>query len=235
MTLSPPEQVLFDVYAADYDGALQRGLSVSGEDKLFFARGRIAWLARRLHALAFSPRSVVDFGCGTGASIPLLFELLGVESVTGVDVSRQSLNVAQSQVDRATTRFFLPEEYAPAGDVDLVFCNGVFHHIPPAERAATIHYLHDALQPGGIFAFWENNPFNPGTRYVMSRIPFDRDALCLTGREACTLLAAGGFEILSLDYQFIFPRVLRFLRPLEQWLSRLPLGAQYQVLCRKPV
>ena len=38
----------FDVYAEDYDAALSQGLSVSGEDKDYFAQGRIAWLARSL-------------------------------------------------------------------------------------------------------------------------------------------------------------------------------------------
>ena len=41
----------------------------------------------------------------------------------------------------------------------------------------------DALRPGGLFAFWENNPWNPGTRLVMSRIPFDRDAITLSALE----------------------------------------------------
>jgi hypothetical protein len=31
----------FDVYAGDYDAALNKGISVSGEDKEFFARGRL--------------------------------------------------------------------------------------------------------------------------------------------------------------------------------------------------
>lgn len=35
----------FDQYAAEYDAALARGLSLPGEDKSYFAEGRIAWLA----------------------------------------------------------------------------------------------------------------------------------------------------------------------------------------------
>jgi len=48
------------------------------------------------------------------------------------------------------------------------------------------------------------------------------------------LLRAGGFDVLRTDFLFYFPRVLRLLRGLERLLVRLPLGAQYQVLCRKP-
>src|SRR5262245_23399468 len=39
-TMSPKEAPLntFDTYAADYDSALMKGLSISGEDTAFFAR-----------------------------------------------------------------------------------------------------------------------------------------------------------------------------------------------------
>jgi hypothetical protein len=89
------------------------------------------------------------------------------------------------------------------------------------------------LRPGAIFAFWENNPWNPGTRYVMRRVPFDRDAVTLSPPEARRWLRSAGFEILRTDFLFIFPRPLRWLRRLEPILSRAPLGGQYQVLCRK--
>jgi hypothetical protein len=47
------------------------------------------------------------------------------------------------------------------------------------------------------------------------------------------LLRNGGFEILRTDFQFIFPRALRAFRKIEDFVYRLPLGTQYQVLCRK--
>jgi hypothetical protein len=90
------------------------------------------------------------------------------------------------------------------------------------------------LQPGGFFAFWENNPWNPGTKIVMSRIPFDRDAITLSYLEARQMLKRAGFQVLRTDFLFIFPRFLRWLRPLETLVARIPFGAQYQILCRKP-
>jgi hypothetical protein len=47
------------------------------------------------------------------------------------------------------------------------------------------------------------------------------------------MLARGGFEVRRTDYLFVFPRLLKALRGLEPALARAPLGAQYQVLCRK--
>jgi SAM-dependent methyltransferase len=224
----------FDQYADDYDRALAEGLSVSGEDKAYFARGRVAWLARVLATRGFEPASVMDFGCGTGSAVPLLLELAGGGEVIALDRSQRSLEVAQREHGSERVRFSLFEEYQPSGDVDLVFCNGVFHHIPPAERPAVIDYVSRSLRPGGLFALWENNPWNPGARYVMSRIPFDRDAVPLSPPQARQILRQGGFEVVRTDFLFIFPRVLGWLRGLEAPLARLPLGAQYQVLCRRP-
>jgi hypothetical protein len=52
-----------------------------------------------------------------------------------------------------------------------------------------------SLRPGGLFAPWENNPWNPNTRYVMSRIPFDRDATTLSPPKAVGLLRQNGFQV----------------------------------------
>ena len=40
-------------------------------------------------------------------------------------------------------------------------------------------------------------------------------------------------SVLQTDFLFIFPHMLRGLRGLEPLVARLPLGAQYQILCCK--
>jgi SAM-dependent methyltransferase len=227
------DQAPFDAYAGDYDAALAEGLSVSGEDKSYFAKGRIDFLSKKLNRLNSKTRSALDFGCGTGTSTPLLLEVLRLESVRGVDLSPKSIEVARRVFHGDRIQFEVLSDKAPAAEFDLAFCNGVFHHIPPAQRASAIQYIHQALRPHGLLAFWENNPWNPGARYVMSRIPFDRDAITLSPPDACRLVRNGGFQILRTDFLFVFPRIFRWLRPIELLVSRFPLGAQYQVLCRK--
>jgi SAM-dependent methyltransferase len=223
----------FDEYASNYDAALAEGISVSGEGKEYFAKGRIQWLARCLDQMGERPANVMDYGCGTGSATPYFFESLRVRSLLGLDTSLESLKIATRNYGSEHTQFLPFSDYVPRGELDLVFCNGVFHHIPIDERHQAVDYLRRSLRPGGIFAFWENNPWNPGTRIVMKRIPFDRDAITLSAPEARRLLREGGFEVMRTDFLFIFPRVLRSLRPIEALVSRLPLGAQYQVLCRK--
>ena len=224
----------FDEFAVDYDAELNKGLSLTGESKEYFAEGRMRWIRRRFEKLDFTPRTALDFGCGTGSSTPYFFDLLGLQSLTGVDPSEDSLEVARAAYPEYTVEFLPPASFSGPGSLDLAFCNGVFHHIPIAERAAAVRFVFDALRPGGYFAFWENNAWNPATRYVMSKVPFDRDAILLFPHGARRLLREGGFEVVGTDYLFVFPGALAALRPVEPLVCKLPLGGQYLVLARKP-
>jgi len=75
----------FDEFAAEYDNALHQGLSVSGENKDYFARRRIEWLRNRLGTDIARVDRVMDYGCGTGSSSRLLIEILGAKALVGTD------------------------------------------------------------------------------------------------------------------------------------------------------
>jgi len=154
-------------------------------------------------------------------------------SPVGVDVSAKSLEIARKQHSGERIRFESIGEFQSSGQMDLAYCNGVFHHIQPAQRAAALAMIHRALCGGGFFSFWENNPWSLATRYLMSRCAFDRDAILLSPLGAKGMLQNAGFEILRTDFRFIFPRGLRAFRKIEDLVYRAPLGAQYQIFCRK--
>lgn len=225
---------LFDQYAGNYDEALNRGLAVSGESKDYFAEQRVRILDGMLQRLNFVPRRVLDFGCGTGSGVPWLLGLAGVESVVGADVSSRSVETASRIFTDSRASFTALEHIDDHAPFDLVFCNGVFHHIPPGDRARALAKVRKVLVQGGLFALWENNPWNPGTRYVMSRIPFDRDAVTITPFEAERLVEASGFRKIRRTHAFVFPAALSFLRWSESFLQALPIGAQYMVLGQRP-
>ncbi|MEQ8836612.1 MAG: class I SAM-dependent methyltransferase, partial [Lacipirellulaceae bacterium] len=151
---------------------------------------------------------VLDFGCGVGLATEELNRAFGELDLWGYDPSIQAIARATQQFGGANARFTADETELPAGTIDLAYTNGVFHHIPPAARANALRIVHNSLKPGGWFAFWENNPWNPGTRFVMSRVPFDRDAVTITPPEARGLLREAGFEIERTDAWFIFPKSL---------------------------
>jgi len=216
-----------------YQDGLHRGLALAGEDSDFFSRGRIAWTANCLRHIGFQPSSVLDFGCGPGLSAHHFLDVLGAQSITGVDISAPLIEAAKETNKDPRVRFVLASEFLPGEGMDLAYVNGVFHHIPPADRPAAMAFILRSLKPGGCFAFWENNPWSLPARMVMWRIPFDRDAKMISAGEARRMLRGVGFEIVRTDYQFIFPRALGFLRPVEKCVAAVPLGAQYQVLARK--
>jgi SAM-dependent methyltransferase len=224
----------FDQFAGNYNEALQEGLKATGESAEYFVRGRVRWIQRLLRELGERPKKALDFGCGTGGNSAALLKIEGINEVVGTDISLESLETARRIHNGATNIRFAGLDQIPTdASFDLAFCNGVFHHIPPAQRAAAMAKIGQWLRPGGLFAFWENNPWNPGTRYVMSRIPFDRDAITLTPPQSRQLVRDGGFEVLSTHFLFFFPRFLGWCRPIEGMFSRVPLGGQYVVLCRK--
>jgi trans-aconitate methyltransferase len=151
----------------------------------------------------------------------------------GVDSSSESLDVARNALTHPRLRFENITDLQPAQEFDLAYCNGVFHHIEPDHRLDALRYVHRSLAKNGHFAFWENNPWNPGTRLVMRRVPFDRNARLLSPPHARQLLTRAGFDVLRTDFIFFFPRLLAALRRFESRLTRWPIGAQYVVLCRK--
>jgi SAM-dependent methyltransferase len=226
-------QELFDQYAAAYEQELSHAIAPSGESREYFAEGRLAWLKRCLEEMKQPIATVLDFGCGDGATTPLLLQSLNATLAVGVDVSDKSLDVARKRHATERIRYESPNNFQSFGKMDLAYCNGVFHHIPPGKRAVAVAMVHRALREGGLFSFWENNPWSLATRYVMSRCAFDRDAILLSPPEARALLRAGGFEILRTDFRFIFPHALRAFRKIEDFVYRAPLGTQYQILCRK--
>lgn len=222
----------FDEFARKYEKTMERPCAVSGESPDFYAAGRMQWCLRRLrHWLPAD--TVLDFGCGIGGSTRYFFDTLGCKSVIAIDRSVESLQVAKERYSGLNIQLTTPEDFAPSGNIPLAFCNGVFHHILPADRPQALAYIRAALSENGILAFWENNPWNPVVVYSMSLNEFDRDAQTLSPLRSVRLLRTAGFRVRFVDYCFFFPHFARGLRPLEPALRWLPLGAQYLVVAQK--
>lgn len=225
----------FDDFAGNYDEALNEGLKFTGEGRDYFAAGRVEWLTKRLAAKGILVSTCLDFGCGTGGGCAPLVRGLKLDYYFGYDPSSASITKARGLLEQRKVTFEHDDKVIPANAFDLVFTNGVFHHIPPADRLSCVKLAWHALKPGGWFAFWENNRWSPIVHFLMSRVPFDKDAQMLFPHQARSLLRFGGLEIDLTDYLFVFPAMLKALRPLEPLLCKLPLGGQYMVLARKPL
>jgi SAM-dependent methyltransferase len=226
-------ETAFDEYIETYEAACAQGLRLAGEPRDYFARKRVEYTRQRCPEPG-RVRTVIDFGCGLGHSVPYLAEAFPRCRVIGLDTAARAIESAREHYGGERAEFHCTDGFAGGPDADLVYCNGVFHHIEVADRPGEVRRIHDWMAPGGTFALWENNPWNPGTRLVMRRIPFDRDAVPLSCRETRRLLLSVGFEVVEARSFFYFPSALRVLRGLEPWLEKVPLGAQYCVWARKP-
>lgn len=224
------EATLFDDFVENYEEACSQGLAVSGESRDYFSRQRVSITGALTRGLR-PVRRIVDFGCGLGHTTPYFLEQFPEATVVGVDSSRGAILAAARRYGSARAAFATAHHESSA--TDLVYTNGTFHHIEPPDRGAALRAIFDWLAPDGLFVLWENNPWNPGTRLVMSRIPFDRDAKTLSPRCAVDLVRRSGFTVVGVRSYFYFPSWLKPLRPIEPWLEALPLGAQYCVLARK--
>jgi 2-polyprenyl-3-methyl-5-hydroxy-6-metoxy-1,4-benzoquinol methylase len=209
-------------------------LSFSGENSSFFAQARIEWIKQKLTKLSSKKiNKILDFGCGTGNSIPILDNVLKPHQLIGIDLSEESINISNQNYKSSKISFFTSDSIPKNSNCDFAYCNGVFHHIPPENRYSAVNTVYNMLSHNGVWAFCENNPWNPGTRYLMNKIPFDKDAITLSFLEAKKLLLENGFKIIDISFHFIFPRSLRFLRFSEKLFSTLPIGAQYIILAQK--
>jgi len=219
----------FDKFSQSYNNDLMKGLSLSGESASYFAQKRVHYLRDYLAAAGKSVNSILEFGCGIGNNIEFLAQYFPDSRIIGLDISQESLNIAQERFKNYARITF---ESAAADSlngekVDLVFVNGVFHHITPKDRLQNLHRLHKFLRKGAALCIFENNPFNPGTRWVMKRIPFDRDAVLVNPYTFTKQIQSLGYHNILIQFYFIFPKFLAFLRSLEQYLRNVPFGAQY--------
>jgi len=223
----------FGEVGGGYGSQLARGLSLTGEPAEYYARRRIARVRDLARERGVTPEAVLDFGCGTGTSLGLLRDAFPEVRIVGFEPEPELVEVARTSAAAASAELVGREDLVETSFADLVYCNGVFHHIPRESRAAAARRVANALRAGGLAFVWENSPFNPGTRMVMARIPFDRDAVLLRPSELRSLQDGAGLTHLTTEYHFVFPRPLRFARPLEKALRPLPLGGQYVVVGRR--
>jgi len=224
----------FDQYSRSYNEGLHKGLSLSGETSDYFAESRVIYLKEYLRNSQKEIYSIIEFGCGIGNNIRFLNQYFPNAEITGLDISEDSIDIARDKFsEKANIRFDIVTHNKNLDKADLVFINGVFHHIAIQNREENLKFVTSLLNTGGQLCLFENNPFNPGARWVMSRIPFDKDAVMINPYRLKQTITGLNYSKIELKFHFIFPNVLKFLRPIESSLINLPFGAQYCVIAVK--
>jgi SAM-dependent methyltransferase len=215
----------FDAFADKYDELLREQTGFFTADESYFARYKVDIAREQAHD---EPRRVLEFGCGTGRNIAFLRTAFPNAVVMGSDVSARSLDVAR----KANPGVVFWHESRDEGEreaFDLIFIAGVFHHVPPAERAAVAQRVASRLTPDGVAIVFEHNPYNPLTRRIVSQCPYDEGVVLLTAGELRGHLSRSGLRLGAWGYALFFPPAWRRMLPLERRLRRVPLGGQYWV------
>ena len=66
----------------------------------------------------------------------------------------------------------------------------------------------------------------------MATCPFDENAVLVPAAALKKSQAAAGFREVKVAYTGFFPGPVRALRPLERFMTALPVGAQYYTVAR---
>jgi len=227
----------FDAVAASYAVMLAESLGSYANEQSHFAEYKVADVAKEVRSRGVFERTrrILDFGAGCGQSIPYFRQHLSDAELTCVDVSAESLAVAQGIfAGQAKFLVFDGMEIAQSGSsYDVAFSACVFHHIAHADHAAHLRELRRVLRRDGLLFIFEHNPLNPLTVRVVNRCAFDANAHLIRAGELKRRVVEAGFVDVKIRYRLFFPGLLAFARPLENWLTWLPLGAQYYVVARK--
>jgi len=221
------EIVDFDEYTDNYEELLEDQLSFFSSSRDYFSAYKVQLLKRSLDR---TPKKILDFGCGIGLSLPHLLEAFQGSEIFGSDISLKSLESARQNYPNVTILDTLEES---SESFDLIFLAGVIHHVPPRDRPQVMQQIQSLLTPGGEVCIFEHNPFNPITRRIVSKCPFDKGVVLVPKQELKRLMKAVSIEPTKSEYCLFFPASLCALRAAERFLSWLPMGGQYFVMGKK--
>jgi len=220
----------FDQYSENYGQILNKSLRISGEKDDYFDRYKLdclqRWVIPKSRGLA-----LLDFGCGIGKLTQLIARSYPDSTVLGYDISINSIRAAQGkwvELKNCAFDFRLPDSKA----FDVILCANVFHHIEKDRRLETVDLLKSRLKADGAIVVFEQNPYNPLTRYVAKTCVFDRDAVLISAGQFAKLATLAGLQLYMKRYIVFFPGIMKFMRFLETRLGFLPIGAQYMILLK---
>lgn len=219
----------FDEYAANYEQLVSESVRISGEPSDYFAAYKADYIARKI---APTPgTSLLDYGCGVGRLSAHLKKRLPGTRIDGFDVSKSSVEQAETALVGQGT--FTTEQNELLAAYDVIVLANVLHHVMPDERYALLKQISSRLAEGGKIVVFEHNPLNPLTRRAVADCVFDKCVQLLPSREVRGYFRRD-FEQVTRDYIVFFPRWLSALRPLEEYLGWCQLGAQYAVVAGRP-
>jgi SAM-dependent methyltransferase len=228
MTESNPDASRWaDERYPDYRSVVNSSVRFSGLTVDYFTEAKAEKIKELVRRAGLARKSrLLDIGCGVGMIHPLLAS--DGLAITGVDVSEEAIATArEANGDIGYVHYDgvrLPVE-PHSFDLAMMIC--VVHHIPPGRWVDSLKEAKSALRTGGLLMIFEHNPWNPLTRLVVNRCPFDHDAVLLNSRRLERLMLEAGLSDVGSEYILLSPVRSRSFMRIEAALRKLPIGAQY--------
>jgi SAM-dependent methyltransferase len=216
-----------------YRGSIERTIAFAGKGLDFFTKVKADYVNKIVEAElpeVGRPR-ILDVGCGHGYIHADLCRF-GFD-VVGVEVAEDVLPFAQAANPEASYSGYdgknLPFE-DNSFDLALTIC--VMHHVPPEQWPNFAEEMQRVIRPGGIVVVFEHNPYNPLTRFVVSRNKIDDDAVLLSAKTLRRLLSNAGFSTMQTRNILFTPFENPIFRAIDANLGWCPFGAQYYAVGR---
>jgi SAM-dependent methyltransferase len=167
-------------------------------------------------------RDVLDAGCGIGTDAAQ-FARAGAR-YTGLDFSPTALDLARRRFELAALEGAFVQGSVtelPFGDrsFDLVYSNGVIHHVPETERA--VREFHRVLRPGGtaLVMVYHRSSFNYRFTILVLRRSLAGLLLVPGASAAISTLTRESPELLEGHRRLLAAHGLRYLRDPQLFLS----------------
>lgn len=224
----------FDRYAKGYEDEVDRSVSFTGRNSVFYARRKVEILEEivRQGLGPLQGLSLLDVGCGTGTTDQVLAPR--VRRLHGVDLSEEMLIKAEQKVPEAQFSWYdgrtLPFD---DGTFDVVVAICVLHHVPMSQRFKVVSEMVRVSRHEGVVAVFEHNPHNPLTRHAVNTCELDRDAVLLPLRETVELLRKSADVDPEYRHYLFSPLGGAAACSLDRYLRRIPLGGQYVTWVRR--
>ena len=193
----------------------------------FRASRRYGWFIAE--AQRIGAKRILELGCGTGEASAAVAAGIGAE-VVAVDISDAFLERARATHVAPNLRFekldLLGDDIGRLGRFDLVFGNGILHHLV-LRLNDVLRALHSLATPAGGLAFIEPNFLNPycafifGTSVGRRFAKLEPDEMAFTPGELRRALPRAGWEDVTVTTRdFLLPG--------------LPMGLARPVLAIEP-
>jgi len=224
----------FDGFAKSYDESLKNALKTVNIDASYFTEYKVKELYNYYKKTSVSPKKILDFGCGVGNSSYFLSQYFPGAEIYGVDISKESIQLAQKREIKNTIFDIYDGENLlfEKESFDAVFISNVFHHIDHDKHIALLEQIRLILKKEGILFFFEHNTLNPVTQKIVNDCIFDKDARLLNFLYTKKIFKEVGFQN-KVNFILFIPPKFKKLLFLEKYLRWLPFGGQYLTIAKK--